>query len=120
MAALNSLLKESMRQLSETVAVQGAELATFKGFIPQIPKYQQGGPVLDDGLIYAHKGEHVVPQGGTLAVNSTAPNVHTHVSVHGELAPLLKVIDARIVHPENVRNVSQIMARRSQMFTGRV
>jgi hypothetical protein len=117
MAQLNALLKEQLKITQETMNVQGAELATFKNFIPQIPHYAKGGPVIDDGLIYAHKGEHVVPRGGTLAINSTASPVHNHIAVHGELAPLIRIIDERVQHPGNVRVISQSIARRTDMLT---
>ena len=66
---------------------------------------------LGDGQ--ARQREHVVPVGGSLAVNTSAPNVQTNVHVHGELAPLLRIIDERIAHPSNVRQVSAQIARRS-------
>lgn len=118
-STLLALQKQLSQQLAETVTLQGAQLKTFQNFIPQIPHYEKGGPVVSDGLIYAHKGEHVVPAGGTLAVNSSAPNVETNVHVHGELAPLLRIIDERVRHPDNVRAVSGQMARRTQGFAGR-
>lgn len=118
-AALNSLLKEQLQQVSERAAIEGAQLKTLTNFIPQIPHYQKGGPVLDDGLIYAHKGEHVVPVGGTLAVNSTSPAVHNHISVNGSLAPLLQIIDERVQHPTNVRGVSRQLAQRGDLLRAR-
>jgi TP901 family phage tail tape measure protein len=119
-AALLALQKQLSQQLSETVSLQGAQLKTFQNFIPQIPRFAQGGPVLDDGLIYAHKGEHVVPVGGTLAVNSSAPVFNHKTDVHGNVAGLIELIDSRVTHPTNVRINSQQMARRSNLLTGRI
>lgn len=118
-SAMNSLLKQQVQQLAETASIQGAQLATFKAFIPQIPKYEKGGPVVNDGLIYAHKGEHVVPAGGTLISNSQPANVKVDNHFHGVGGELIALIDSRVTHPENVREVSRHMAQRTNMLTGR-
>lgn len=117
---LEALLKQQVQQLSETATIQGAQLATLKNFIPSIPHYEKGGPVVDDGLIYAHKGEHVVPAGGTLAINSSSPSVTVQNHIHGDIGPLIALIDSRVVHPENVRASSGVMGQRTQLFRGRI
>lgn len=116
---LNAALKEQAQLLGEKLSVQGAELSTFKNFLPQIPHYEKGGPVLEDGLIYAHEGEHVVPKGGSLVANSTAPNVAVHNHFSGELAPLISLIDSRVTHPANVRQIGQMQMRRTDLLRGR-
>jgi TP901 family phage tail tape measure protein len=117
-AQLNALLKEQAQQLSETIATQGAQLHVLAGFIPQIPKYEHGGPVIDTGLAELHKGEHVVPVGGALvATGGGPPIVHIENNVHGEgLAALGAFVDSRIQHPDNVTGVSRQIARRSNML----
>ena len=43
---------------------------------PPLPRFAAGGPVLQDGPIYAHAGEYVVPKGGggsTTIINITQP-----------------------------------------------
>lgn len=116
-AAMNSLLKEQLQQVSERAAIEGAQLKTLTNFIPQIPHYEKGGPVLDDGLIYAHKGEHVVPVGGTLVAQSTSPNVKVDTHVHGSIAPLIELIDSRFSEPHNAVSVSRNVSRRTNGMT---
>jgi TP901 family phage tail tape measure protein len=119
-SVLNAALKEEIQQMTERAAIQSASLSTFKNFIPQIPHYEKGGPVLDDGLIYAHKGEHVVPQGGTLVSSSSPAPVFNHkTDVHGDAAGLIKLIDSRVTHPANVRQISQMQMRRTDLIRGR-
>jgi TP901 family phage tail tape measure protein len=118
--ALLQLQTELTKQANERASISGIELAAIKTFMPQIPHYEQGGPVVDTGLAMVHKGEHVVPVGGSLVSNS-APNVSLNhqTVVQGDMAALIKVVDSRITHPDNVRAVSSVMAQRTQLFSGR-
>ena len=119
-SALNAALKEQLQQMVERDAIQGAQFSTFKNFIPQIPHYEKGGPVLDTGLAMVHKGEHVVPQGGTLVSSvGQAPVFNHKTDVHGDAAGLIKLIDSRVTHPANVRQVSQQITQRSDGLSGR-
>src|SRR5581483_9011641 len=81
---LLALLQQQNTQLSEKVRLADAQTLVLQGMIPEIPQFAQGGPVLRDGLIYAHQGEHVVPAGGTLVSSGTPPviEVHNHNHYH--------------------------------------
>ena len=117
--ALTDLLKEALTRAVETIAIQGADLAAMSGLTSKLPHYEQGGPVLETGLAVVHKGEHVVPVGGTLVANSSpAPVVNVENHVHGDLGPLISLIDTRVAHPQNVRAISRQMARRSNLLPG--
>ncbi len=117
---LVALLQQQNLTLSETLALNEAQTGVLRGMIPEIPQYAAGGPVLRDGLIYAHQGEHVVPTGGTL-VSSGGGGGPTHISLeqhyHGTAAALMSLIDQRIRHPENVRAVSKEFGRRTKLLS---
>jgi TP901 family phage tail tape measure protein len=119
-STLESALKEEVQQLGEKASIDGAQLSTFKNFIPQIPHYKEGGPVLDTGLAMVHKGEHVVPEGGTLvSTGGQAPVFHHKTDVHGDAAGLIKLIDSRVTRPANVRQIGQMQMRRTDLVRGR-
>jgi hypothetical protein len=117
-------------QTQETNALIAAQSSVLTGMLPQlgaalvgtVPQFAAGGPVLDDGLAYVHRGEHVVPQGGTLVMNATgggqAPNVELHQHLHGSMPALAQFIDQRIQHPSNVRAVSRQLGNRTSMLRG--
>lgn len=119
----NSALTEALEQeneiLSKNLATETSQFYVLKNFEMNLPHFEKGGPVLEDGPIYAHKGEHVVPREGALVANG-AGNVsieHTQV-FQGELGPLMKLVDERVQHPDNVRVISRQMAQRTQNFPG--
>ena len=99
--------------------VVDGEYAALSGFAPNIPHFASGGPILNDGLIYAHAGEHVVPKSGTLVSQGSSPTtVHLHQTVSGDMSGLISLIDARVSHPENVLRISHQIGRRSQQLSG--
>lgn len=107
-----NLLQQQNTMLSEKVALGAAQTSVLRGMIPQIPHFAKGGPVLQDGLIYAHQGEYVVPNSGSSPVSGGAA-VHLHQTIGGDMAPLLTLIDSRVSHPQNVLRVSQQIGRRT-------
>jgi hypothetical protein len=98
--ALEQLLEQQNLFLSEQVALSTADFATLNQFIPEIPQFASGGPVLDDGLIYAHAGEHVVPRGGTLVQSAAQQRIvhETHIHMDGKAQSLADLIDMRVTH----------------------
>ena len=118
-ATMVSLLQQQNTILSERLGLGAAQTSVLRNFIPSLPHYASGGPVIDDGLIYAHAGEHVVPRGGTLVAQSS-PAVHVAVHPHfsGELAPLMKLIDTQVSHPDNVLKISRQIGTRTGQLGG--
>jgi TP901 family phage tail tape measure protein len=117
---LIQLLQQQNTQLAEAYALSQAQFKVLSTFAPNIPHFASGGPVLNDGLIYAHAGEHVVPAQGTLVRDSAQkiPEVHNHFTVQGSMAPLIDIIDQRVQHPDNARHISTHIGRRTSMLAG--
>ena len=118
---LASLYQQLALQASQSYAISQAQLGALASMIPEIPRYKEGGPVLNDTLAMVHRGEHVVPEGGALVMRgggSPDVHVHSHVNVTGDAAPLIKMIDQRVRHPDNVRAVSTQIGRRTSMLQG--
>jgi TP901 family phage tail tape measure protein len=115
-SALVAALEEELKIRSTNLAVSQAQFGVFANFAARIPHYEQGGPVIEDGLIYAHKGEHVVPREGQLVAggNGGQTTVNTTHVIQGSIAPLIELIDSRVTHPKNVRLVSRQMAQRTE------
>lgn len=114
-----SLLQQQNTILSERLALNTAQTTVLRNFIPQIPHFAAGGPVLKDGLIYAHAGERVLSAGQTQQVNnSMSPEVHNHFHIEGSIAPLIKTIRTEIAHPDNVRTVSSMIGQRTTQLQG--
>ena len=111
-----SLLQQQNTILSERLALGSAQASVLRNFIPNLPSMAAGGPVMEDGLIYAHAGEHVVPQGGSLVSGGGA--IHLHQTIGGDIAPLLSVIDSRVSHPDNVLKISRQIGRRTGALSG--
>jgi TP901 family phage tail tape measure protein len=117
-ATMVSLLQQQNTILSEKVALGAAQGSVLRNYIPNLPHMASGGPVIDDGLIYAHAGEHVVPQGGSLVMGGGQQTMHLHQTVTGEMAPLLSLIDSRVSHPDNVLKISRQIGRRTSALSG--
>jgi hypothetical protein len=64
------------------VLVKGQPIPPNPG--PRIPGFKEGGPVLQDGPIYAHAGEFVLPKGGGGSV--TMHNVFNIVDTEANIA----------------------------------
>ena len=118
-ATMVSLLQQQNTILSERLGLGAAQTSVLRNFIPNLPHYASGGPVIDDGLIYAHAGEHVVPQGGSLVMGGGAQSpIHLHQTVSGNMAPLLSLIDERVSHPDNVLKISRRIGTRTGQLRG--
>jgi hypothetical protein len=118
---LISLLEEQNAILAETVAVNVNQTAALMATVPGIPSFDAGGPILDDTLANVHKGEYVVPRGGALVMNATGgggATLNHQTIVQGDMAGLIRVVDSRILHPNNVMAVSRQIGRRSQLLSG--
>lgn len=138
---LAELEKQQIEVLSKSYAISQAQYAVLANFgnvaavdhvkmnqggvvvdVKSLPHFEKGGPVLEDGPIYAHRGEHVVPRDGALVAGGSGAPTPVHVQTthvfQGELAPLMRLIDERIAHPENVRVVSRQQQQRTQGFPG--
>jgi hypothetical protein len=117
-ATMINLLQQQNTILSQRVALGANQTSVLRNFIPNLPHFATGGPVVDDGLIYAHAGEHVVPQGGSLVMGGGAPTIQNHFHAEGSIAPLISLIRTEIRHPENVRAVSQQIGTRTSQLSG--
>lgn len=118
---LVSLLQEQNATLSQRVALQAGQTSVLKAFIPNIPHFASGGPVINDGLIYAHKNEWVLPanRGATSQGGPGMPGiVHVHNHIHGNADAFIDAIDSRIAHPDNMRAVSSGIGGRTRMLAG--
>ncbi len=116
---LVSLQQQELQQMSQAYALSQAQYSVLAGF-ENIPRYDKGGPVLRDGLIYAHAGEHVVPRDGSLVRESSAnvAAVHNNFRVDGNIAPLINIVDERIKHPDNIRVIQQRVGNRTSQLAG--
>jgi hypothetical protein len=115
----NALLVQSNTQLSEKLALSTAQTGVLAGFIPSLPHFASGGPVINTGLAMVHSGEHVVPAGGTLVSSGAhAPVVHVHNHINGNAGALIDMIDSRVQHPDNVRANSYQTGRRTNQLSG--
>ena len=112
------LLQEQNLQLSQTLALNEAQTSVLQGMMPEIPQYQEGGPVLSTGVAQLHAGEHVVPVGGTLVSNSAPPNITIEHHWHGKSGELANFIDSRIAAPKNVQVVSRTIGQRTSLLRG--
>jgi len=116
-------LEQQNLMLSEEYALSQAQGAALASMIPEIPRYDKGGPILDDQLAMVHRGEYVVPRGGALVAGAagiqgkTVVNLHQHY--HGNADALMSLIDQRIQHPGNVQAVSRQIGRRTSMLRNR-
>lgn len=120
--ALTQQLEARLLELSTENAVSNAQFGVFRNFEANIPHFEKGGPVLDDGLAYVHKGEHVVPRDGTLVAGGggspTVVHLHHETHVHGNAGAFIDAVDSRIQHPDNVRVVSRQQGQRLANFPG--
>jgi TP901 family phage tail tape measure protein len=119
-SALVATMEEQLRITKTNLNISNAQFSTLSNFAAHIPHYEKGGPVIEDGLIYAHKGEHVVPREGQLVAggNGGQTTVNTTHVIQGSIAPLIELIDSRVTHPKNVRLVSRQMAQRVEANPG--
>lgn len=120
-SALVAALERQNEILARNLATSTSQFGVLQNFEMNLPHFEKGGPILEDGPIYAHRGEHVVPRDGALVSNgggSSSIHVEHTTVLGGELGPLMKVIDQRIQHPDNVRVVSRQMTQRTNNFPG--
>lgn len=115
---LLSLYQQQNTSLSQEVRTGAVQANVIRGMIPQIPHFATGGPVVDDGLIYAHRGEYVVTrsEAGANGWGQQPQDVNIHQHYHGDAAALMSIIDQRIQHPDNVRMVSQRIGQRTNQL----
>jgi TP901 family phage tail tape measure protein len=117
--ALETVQKEEIEQLGKSLILSQEQFSTIKNFQASIPHFEKGGPVLNDGPIFAHSGEYVVPKGGALT-STSSPNVSLNVQhhFHGAVGALIDLVDSRIAHPDNVKIISQQVSRRTGNIPG--
>lgn len=103
--AIADLLKQQNDQLLQELAVSQSEKAIFEGFAPLLAKnlvgvFERGGVVPRTGLALVHENETITPDPRGPYGNSITQGRggDTSMSVHlaGDLAPLLRLVDARI------------------------
>lgn len=98
--AMNALLLEQLSTLRTSNRIQAAQLDVFRGFAPSIGRFKHGGPVVEDGLAYLHRGERVLPEVDGPFVNAARRGGGVDGAVHVTLAldqqGLLQIVDQRV------------------------
>ena len=98
---LTDLLRQQNQQLAQAFAVSQSQFATFKNFLPMLPKYEHGGLVHNTGLALVHEGEWITPNprgpyGSQIPSSSTSHHTNVHLHLEGNAGELMKLVDARV------------------------
>lgn len=127
----DSYLRSQLQEANRTVAVSQAWADVFRGFAPllgmrNVGAFLHGGVVPETGMALVHKDETIVPDpqgpfGSTAGGNVNVGGAQVQLVVGGELAPLVKLIDARIdgKAPQIVNRELGRSRRISQISPGR-
>lgn len=126
---IDAMIKEERDNALRSLALSNEQFKVFQGFAPMaaqrlVGAFAQGGVVPETGLALVHKDERIIPDpAGAFRGNensragrggSSDPNFALHI--HGDLAPLMRVIDARI-DDRAARVTSERLGKRSRLIT---
>lgn len=125
---IDQLIKDQRDDALRSLALSNAQFSVFQGFAPLaaqrlVGAFAAGGVVPETGLALVHKDERIIPDpagpfrgnAASRAARSGGGDTNVALHLHGEVAALMRLVDAR-VDDRAARVVSEKLGKRSRLI----